>query len=148
MTATVEDGDDDDDDYDSDDDDLYDETNLEAYTTPIDDDGGEGGVDEYHVFKATLEGVQSNDGDWYAALTGGLTQEQAKGIQDIFTLYQQRKAARESKSIEKAGGYNFTQNTQVCVWRAGGGGPSVLPDGLKRNQIGLFFEKSTGQKKK
>ncbi len=111
VSATIEHGDDDDD-SDDEDDDLFEETNMEGYTTPIDD---EDAVDEYHAFKATLEALQANHQEWYSAITADLSQDQAKHIQEILTLYQQRKAARESKSIEKAGGYNFTQNTQVCI---------------------------------
>ena len=77
VTASVEDGKSDDED-DDEDDDFYDETNLEAYTTTIDE---EDAVDEYHVFKTTLEGLQSTNQEWYAAITGVLSQEQTKNIQ-------------------------------------------------------------------
>ncbi len=98
------------DDDDDDDDEFYEESNLEGYTTPLDEDDA---VDEYLVFKTTLEGLQASNPEWYAAVVGSLQQDQTKRIQDIFTLHQQRVAAKESKNIEKAGGYNFTQNTQV-----------------------------------
>lgn len=82
--------------------DIYDETSLESYTTPIDDENCS--VDEYEVFKTMLEKLQTQSPDWYASLVGNLSADDAKLIQEVLTLCGQRKAAKESKSIEQAGG--------------------------------------------
>lgn len=49
------------------------------------------------------------DPAWYQALTGQLTEEQKKGLQEVFLLADQRKAAAESKRIEQSGGTSTTQ---------------------------------------
>ncbi len=41
---------------------------------------------------------------FYAAMTNVLNEEQRKSVQDIFTLADQRRAAAESKEIQKRGG--------------------------------------------
>lgn len=48
--------------------------------------------------------LQIADPGWYQALTGSLTDEQKKGLQEVFVLADQRKAAAESKRIEQSGG--------------------------------------------
>lgn len=50
LSAHIEDGDL------SDDDDLFEETSLEGFTTPLDDDGS---IDEYDAFKNVFEGIQT-----------------------------------------------------------------------------------------
>lgn len=89
-----------DDDWDSDDE-FYEEASLENYTTPIDD---EDAVDEYLIFKTTLETVEKVDPKWYAQVIAPLNEEMKHQVQTILTTYEQRKAAKESKSIEKQGG--------------------------------------------
>lgn len=37
--------------------------------------------------------LQSSDPDWYTALTSVLTNEQAKSLQEVFNLAEQRKAS-------------------------------------------------------
>ncbi|XP_043915217.1 importin-7 [Protopterus annectens] len=81
------------------------ETALEGYNTVIDEDDCP--VDEYQIFKAILQTLQTRDPSWYQALTHGLNEEQGKHLQDIATLADQRRAAQESKMIEKHGGYKF-----------------------------------------
>ena len=90
-------------DEDSDDDcDIFDETSLENYTTPIDDE--EGGMDEYQIFEETFKGLQASNVDWYNQLTSSMSAEQQKAVQEIVLLANQRKAARQSKSIAASGG--------------------------------------------
>lgn len=72
------------------------------YTTPLDED--ESNVDEYETFKSVIEGLRQGQGEWYAKLTSSLTEENGKSIEAVFTLGAQRKAAKESKNIEEAGG--------------------------------------------
>ncbi|XP_052799947.1 importin-7-like isoform X2 [Mya arenaria] len=100
------------DDESSDDDSLDDEaeeTALESYQTPLDDDNCL--VDEYIIFKQILQGLQSVDPGWYALVTSTLTPEQTKQLEDVFKLAEQRKAAAESKKIEESGGYSFSDPT-------------------------------------
>uniref|UniRef100_A0A8B9HTG0 Importin 7 n=1 Tax=Astyanax mexicanus TaxID=7994 RepID=A0A8B9HTG0_ASTMX len=67
------------------------ETALEGYTTLVDDE--ENPVDEYQIFKAILQNIQTRDPTWYQALTQALDEEQGKQLQDIGTLADQRRAA-------------------------------------------------------
>lgn len=82
------------------------ETQLESFQTPLDDERCP--VDEYVAFKEILSNLQAADSAWYAALTAQLTPQQQREIEDIFKLADQRKAASESKKIEQGGGYIFT----------------------------------------
>jgi hypothetical protein len=97
--------DDDDDEYDDD----LEETALESYETPLDKEDCP--VDEYEVFKLVLTQLQASDPAWYQALTGHLSTEQQKQLNEVLTLADQRKAAAESKKIKMSGGYNFTSTT-------------------------------------
>ncbi|GFG30315.1 hypothetical protein Cfor_02128 [Coptotermes formosanus] len=94
-----------DEDTDDDSDDEYEaneETALESYTTPLDEESCD--VDEYVVFKEVLQHIQANDPEWYQVLTAHLTTEQQKALQEVMVLADQRKAAAESKRIEQSGG--------------------------------------------
>jgi len=94
------------------DDEEYDgceETSLEAYTTPLDEDDCT--VDEYCIFKEVLSNIQTSNPGWYTQLTGHLSEVQGKALNEVVTLSEQRVAARESKKIEQAGGYQFNQQT-------------------------------------
>ena len=51
-----------------------------------------------------LENLQTTNQEWYANLVANLSAEDGKLIQEVLTLCGQRKAAKESKSIEQAGG--------------------------------------------
>jgi len=100
----------DDEDEDSDDDcDIFDEASLENYTTPIDDE--DNGMDEYQIFEETFKALQASNIDWYNQLTSSMSAEQQKAVQEIVVLANQRKAARQSKSIQMSGGYQFNQAT-------------------------------------
>uniref|UniRef100_A0A8C9SLW8 Importin 7 n=1 Tax=Scleropages formosus TaxID=113540 RepID=A0A8C9SLW8_SCLFO len=67
------------------------ETALEGYGTAVDDEDNL--VDEYQIFKVVLQNIQTRDPAWYQALTQNLDEEQAKHLQDIATLADQRRAA-------------------------------------------------------
>jgi len=96
---------------DSDDDDDLDgleETSLEAYTTPLDEEEGEE-IDEYIIFRDIMSNIQGTNPQWYQALTGHLSETQGKALQEVITLSNQRQADRESKKIQQQGGYQFAQ---------------------------------------
>jgi len=122
VTASLENDDDDESEDDSDDCDIYDETSLENYTTPIDDE--DTGVDEYQIFEETFKGLQASNLEWYNQLTSAMSPDQQKAVQEIVLLANQRKAARQSKSIEMSGGYQFNQATVPSQFNFGGGNPT------------------------
>uniref|UniRef100_A0A8D0A294 Importin 7 n=1 Tax=Sander lucioperca TaxID=283035 RepID=A0A8D0A294_SANLU len=99
------------------------ETALEGYTTAVDDEDNL--VDEYQIFKAILQNIQSRDPAWYQALTQALDEDQGKHLQDIGTLADQRRAAHESKMIEKHGGYKFTAPVVPSTFNFGGTAPGM-----------------------
>lgn len=110
-----------DEDTDDESDDEYEaneETALESYTTPLDEDTCS--IDEYVVFKEVLQNIQANDPEWYQVLTANLTSEQQKALQEVMVLADQRKAAAESKRIEQSGGYVFSQQTVPTSFNFGG----------------------------
>merc|ERR1712013_240268 len=109
-----------DDDYDG-----CEETSLEAYTTPLDEDDCP--VDEYNIFKDVLGAIQGSNPAWYSQLTGHLTEVQGKALGDVITLANQRVAAKESKQIEQAGGYRFAQATVPGAFNFGA--PTTSPFG-------------------
>ncbi|GIY97838.1 importin-7 [Caerostris extrusa] len=91
------------------DDDEYEEpeeTALEGYSTPLDDDD-------------TPES-KTTDPNWYNILTSHLTAEQQRSFEDVFVLADQRKAAAVSKRIEKSGGYVFQNQTVPTSFNFGG----------------------------
>uniref|UniRef100_A0A8C9SZK7 Importin 7 n=1 Tax=Scleropages formosus TaxID=113540 RepID=A0A8C9SZK7_SCLFO len=99
------------------------ETALEGYGTAVDDEDNL--VDEYQIFKVVLQNIQTRDPAWYQALTQNLDEEQAKHLQDIATLADQRRAAHESKMIEKHGGYKFTSPVVPTNFNFGGSAPGM-----------------------
>uniref|UniRef100_A0A672RSS6 Importin N-terminal domain-containing protein n=1 Tax=Sinocyclocheilus grahami TaxID=75366 RepID=A0A672RSS6_SINGR len=101
------------------------ETALEGYTTSVDDEDNL--VDEYQIFKTALFplDVQGRDPAWYQLLTQCLDEEQRKQLQDIATLADQRRAAHESKMIEKHGGYKFADPVVPSNFNFGGSAPGM-----------------------
>merc|ERR1719460_25496 len=97
------------DDSDDEDYDGYEETSLESYTTPLDEE--ENKIDEYQIFKEVMQQLESSQVDWYAKLVAPLSEQDKKSLQEVFMLANQRKNARESRNIEQAGGYQFNQQT-------------------------------------
>lgn len=92
VSATMEDEDDEDySDDDDEDDDEYEQTVLESYLTPLDDEDTP--VDEYVIFKQVLETLQNEDRGWFDILMAPLSPSQQKALQEVYTLANQRKAA-------------------------------------------------------
>ncbi|XP_050096371.1 importin-7 [Anopheles aquasalis] len=114
ITASIQDADSDDDDDDDDDDDEdgdeLDETALEGYTTPLDDEDNPNAVDEYILFQDVMTTLPSTDPAWYTMLTRNLNASEQKQLQEVFQAANQRKEMKRSKQIEKSGGYQFTQH--------------------------------------
>ncbi|XP_020286261.1 importin-7 [Pseudomyrmex gracilis] len=93
-------------------------TALETFVTSLDTD--DSNQDEYVIFKEVIQNIQRTDVAWYEALTSLLSPEQEKALQDIIVLADQRKAALESKRIERSGGYAFTSQTVPTSFNFGG----------------------------
>ncbi|XP_030570286.1 importin-7 [Drosophila novamexicana] len=95
------------------------ETGLETFTTPIDEEENESAIDEYWTFKEVITALSAQDQAWYSLLTSNLTPEQAKALQEVVVTADQRKAAKESKLIEKQGGFAFPQTTVPTSFKFG-----------------------------
>ncbi|XP_044268843.1 importin-7 [Tribolium madens] len=121
ITSTINDIDDDSDDDDSDFE-PNEETMLEAFTTPLDEENCP--VDEYDVFKEVMTRLERCQPEWYNALTANLTEQQKKNLVDICVLADQKKAAKESKRIEQSGGFMFTQHQVPTSFKFGTPKPS------------------------
>lgn len=105
----------DDEDSDEEDDDFdYDETALESFVTPLDDD--DTSPDEYQIFRTVYDGVQAENPPWFQKLASGLNDDNFKSIQEVFKLGEQRLAAKRSKSIEKAGGTKIFAKKLLKSW--------------------------------
>lgn len=105
MEKLEDDDDDDDDDEFSDDEyDEGDHTVLENYTTCIDSNDE---VDEFVIFKDTLQNLQTNEPQFYELITNSLNPEQCKAIQNFITVANRRMAEKESRKILASGGYSF-----------------------------------------
>ncbi|XP_023028647.1 importin-7 msk [Leptinotarsa decemlineata] len=118
MSTTINDIEDNSDDDDTDFE-PNEETILESYTTPLDEE--DCAVDEYQAFKQVMTALQNQDPDWYNALTSHLTEAQRKTLNEVCILAEQRAAARESKRIEQQGGYIFTQQAVPASFKFGDG---------------------------
>ncbi|XP_032021748.1 importin-7 [Hylobates moloch] len=84
-------------------------------------------LDDFQVALALnlLRSIQNRNPVWYQALTHGLNEEQRKQLQDIATLADQRRAAHESKMIEKHGGYKFSAPVVPSSFNFGGPAPGM-----------------------
>jgi hypothetical protein len=98
--------------------DEYEQTALESYTTPLDNEDCD--IDEYDEFKGVLDVIQQSDPNWYNVLMSPLNAQQQKSLKDVFTLAQQRRAAAESRKIEKSGGYMFANPAVPTSFNFGG----------------------------
>ncbi|KAK8784228.1 hypothetical protein V5799_009407 [Amblyomma americanum] len=91
---------------------------MESTTTSLHEE--ECPVDEYPVSKV-MRGIQNTDPMWFGALTSGpQSVEQKRSPQEVNVLTDQRKAAAESKRIEKSGGYVFQNQTVPPPFSSGG----------------------------
>ncbi|XP_063698998.1 importin-7 [Culicoides brevitarsis] len=111
ISAEVKDEDSDEDSDDDNDSDELDETALEAFTTPFDDEDSPNAIDEYIVFQDVMTNLQTSDPAWYSMLTSKLTAEHTKALQEIILTAEQKKHQRRSKEIEKSGGFQFNQQS-------------------------------------
>lgn len=75
------------------------------YQTNIDDKDL---VDEFCVFKDTLQTLEATDGEWFRVITSALTPELTAKLQPLFITAEQRRAAMDARKRESAGGYCFT----------------------------------------
>nr|CDS26443.1 importin 7 [Hymenolepis microstoma] len=89
------------------DDDYSNNSLIEAYTTEIDKEENE--MDEYVTFYHLMTRLETSDTDWYQRLTSSLTEAQKLEFKEIAQTAVNCMAQKESKRIEKAGGYNFQQ---------------------------------------
>lgn len=95
------------------------ETSLEAYTTPLDSPATD--QDEFVVFQDVLRNIERWDPGWYRALTSQLNLEDKRFLTDVVLLLaDQRRAALESKRIERSGGYAFTSQAVPTTFKFGG----------------------------
>lgn len=126
-----QDGDNSDNEYDSDasDDDEGEETALEGFTTPLDEENNPEYVDEYIIFSNVMRGkttlteclcerpwtqswpwtwnfteLPQQDPSWFQMISANLTDQQRKSIQTILTTAEQKKNLKRSNEIEKSGG--------------------------------------------
>ncbi|XP_078669832.1 importin-7-like isoform X1 [Branchiostoma floridae x Branchiostoma belcheri] len=93
------------------------ETPLESYLTPLDEDDCT--VDEFVIFKSVMQTLQSREPAWYNALTSHLNEEQVKELKEVIVMADQRQAAAESKRIEQQGGYQFPQQNVPMAFNFG-----------------------------
>lgn len=114
TSATIED----DDASDEEEEDGAEETALEDYVTPLDEEDST--VDEYVVFKEVMHNIKNTDPNLYNILTSHLSAEQQKSFEEVLVLADQRKAAAESKRIERSGGYVFQTQTVPTSFNFGG----------------------------
>ena len=51
-----------------------------------------------------MQQLETSQVEWYTRLVAPLSENDKKSLQEVFTLANQRRNARESKNIEQAGG--------------------------------------------
>ena len=54
-----------------------------------------------------MQQLETSQTDWYTRLVSPLSETDKKSLQEVFTLANQRRNARESKTIEQSGGKYF-----------------------------------------
>jgi hypothetical protein len=89
----------------SNDSDDYDKTVLETYSTCVDENDD---LDEFVIFKDTLQRLQTSNLQYYELITSALTPDQCKAIQGFIVTANRRASEIESRKILAQGGYNFT----------------------------------------
>ena len=62
-----------------------------------------------------MQQLEAAQGDWYTRLVTPLSEQDKKSLQEVFTLANQRKNARDSKNIEQAGGKYFNASLIVVI---------------------------------
>ncbi|KAH9285832.1 Importin-7 [Echinococcus granulosus] len=107
VEAEMGDSDEDDDD-DDDDDDYFEATSvIESFETELDKEENE--MDEYVTFYQLMTQMETGDAAWYQRLVSPLSESQKTEFKEIAKTAVNCMAQKESKRIEKAGGYNFQQ---------------------------------------
>lgn len=105
-----------------------DETALESYTTPIDDESGDNPIDEFVSFHQVMTSkpftqyvsvlftytshnlltvMSTQDNGFYSLLVSGLSPDEQNNLQSLMVLAEQKKAQIQSKQIERQGGKYF-----------------------------------------
>uniref|UniRef100_A0A0R3WP94 Cse1 domain-containing protein n=1 Tax=Hydatigena taeniaeformis TaxID=6205 RepID=A0A0R3WP94_HYDTA len=111
VEAEIGDSDDDADDDDDDDDDDFEAASvIESFETELDKEENE--MDEYVTFYQLMTQMETGDAVWYQRLVSPLSDSQKAEFKEIAKTAVNCIAQKESKRIEKAGGYNF-QHTDV-----------------------------------
>ncbi|CAL8069040.1 unnamed protein product [Calicophoron daubneyi] len=103
----IEEDDDNSDDDEDDDTDADEETALEAFETEL--DKSECDMDEYVTFYRVMTELEQNDPAWYNQLIQNLSEEQQSELKGVVGTAVKCIQQKESKMIEQAGGYTFTQ---------------------------------------
>ncbi|KAL5113124.1 Importin-7 [Taenia crassiceps] len=100
-------GDSDDEDDDDDDDDFEAASVIESFETELDKEENE--MDEYVTFYQLMTQMETGDSAWYQRLVSPLSDSEKSEFKEIAKTAVNCIAQKESKRIEKAGGYNFQQ---------------------------------------
>lgn len=116
--------DDEEEDDDDEEDDGDDETALENYNTPLDEDDCD--IDEYVIFKTVLNNLQANHPELSAVVMSRVDTKQRKELEEVFTLADQRLAAKQSRDLEKKGGYQFASTEVPNTFNFLGGVPTGI----------------------
>ena len=58
----------------------------------------------YSHLSQVMQQLETSQAEWYTRLVAPLSENDKKSLQEVFTLANQRRNARESKNIEQAGG--------------------------------------------
>ena len=58
----------------------------------------------YFHLSQVMQQLEASQVEWYNRLVAPLSENDKKSLQEVFTLANQRRNARESKNIEQAGG--------------------------------------------
>lgn len=112
------------DDSDDDDYDEYDKTLLENYNSCIDENDE---IDEFVVFKETLQNLQTSEPEFYQVITSSLTPDQCKAVQQFITTANRRVSEKESRKILASGGYSFTNFNVPQAFNFGMGENQTFP---------------------
>jgi hypothetical protein len=89
---------------------FQEETDIESYVTPVDDE--EHGLNVYIEFKKALETLQGNSPAQFAQLTQ-LQGEEAESLKSLFELCVQQENLVKSLALKKSGGCTFDAQAKV-----------------------------------
>ncbi|KAG9511316.1 Importin-7 [Fragariocoptes setiger] len=122
-------------------DDEYDPNDYESYTESDDDceptalesfetilDTEKAPVDEFVMFRETLEIISKSDPAWYQVLVANLDAENQKKLREISDFAIRRAAEAESKRIQSQGGYSFRSQDVPATFNFTDGTASSKPN--------------------